>query len=52
MVSVGAGDGCDGGARIGDALVREGDAVAVGVGNGVDEAEDVGNAIDVDTTGC
>lgn len=48
---VGAGDGCEGGCKIGDALVRDGEAVAVGVGSGVEPAEDVGSAMDVDTTG-
>jgi hypothetical protein len=47
----GAGDGCDAGAVTGDALVRDGDAAAVGVGTGVEPAEDVGRAIDVETTG-
>jgi len=47
----GAGDGCEGGGITGEALVREGDAAAVGVGSGVLFDEDVGRAIDVDTTG-
>lgn len=48
---VGAGEGCDGGAMTGDAFVSEGEAVAVGVGKGVLPADDVGSAMDVDTTG-
>jgi hypothetical protein len=51
IVKVGAGDGWDGAAMTGDALVSEGDAVAVGVGMGVEEADEVGKAIDVDTMG-
>ena len=37
--------------RTGDAFVKEGDAVAVGVGTGVVLEEDVGKAIEVETTG-
>jgi hypothetical protein len=48
---VGAGEGWDGGGMMGDAFVREGDAVAVGVGSGVLLADDVGNEMDVDTMG-
>jgi len=47
----GAGEGCDAGTATGEAFVSEGDAVAVGVGTGVDPAEEVGRAIDVETTG-
>jgi hypothetical protein len=47
---VGAGDGCDGGTRTGEAFVREGEAVAVGVGSGVPDCE-VGKEIEVLTTG-
>jgi hypothetical protein len=47
----GAGEECDGGIGTGEAFVNEGDAVAVGVGTGVVPAEEVGSAIDVDTTG-
>lgn len=35
----------------GEALVSEGDAVAVGVGTGVELEDVVGNAIDVETMG-
>ena len=35
----------------GEAFVRDGEAVAVGVGNGVFPADDVGSAIDVEMTG-
>lgn len=52
MVKVGAGDGCDGGAMIGEALVSDGEAVAVGVGTGVEFEDEVGKAIDVLMTGC
>ena len=52
IMKVGAGDGCDGGASTGDAFVRDGEAVAVGVGRGVEDAEDVGSGTDVETTGC
>ena len=48
---VGAGDGCDGGTTTGEAFVREGEAEAIGVGKGVLPAEDVGNEMEVDTTG-
>ena len=47
----GAGDGCEGGMMTGEALVREGDAVAVGVGIGVEIEDDVGIDTDVETTG-
>ena len=47
----GAGDGCDGGTITGEAFIKEGDAVAVGVGRGVEVADEVGRAIDVVTTG-
>jgi len=47
----GAGDGCDGGTRIGDAFVKEGEAVAVGVGIGVVLADDAGRGIAVEMTG-
>lgn len=47
----GAGDACEVGMMTGEALVKEGDAVAVGVGMGVVLAEVVGSAIDVETTG-
>jgi hypothetical protein len=48
---VGAGDGWDGGAMMGDALVSDGDAVAVGVGRGVLPADEVGRGIEVETMG-
>ena len=51
MEKVGAGEGCDGGTMTGEAFVKDGEAVAMGVGSGVLPAEDVGNEIDVDTTG-
>jgi hypothetical protein len=35
----------------GDALINEGDAVAVGVGMGVELADEVGKGTDVETTG-
>lgn len=47
----GAGEGWDGGTGIGDAFVSEGDAVAVGVGIGVELADEVGRAMEVETTG-
>ena len=47
----GAGEGCEGGTGTGDTLVNEGDAVAVGVGSGVELADEVGRGIDVETTG-
>lgn len=47
----GAGEGCEGGMMTGEALVSEGDAVAVGVGTGVVLADVVGSAMDVETTG-
>lgn len=36
---------------MGDAFVSDGEAVAVGVGSGVLPADDVGNEMEVDTTG-
>lgn len=35
----------------GEALVKEGEAAAVGVGTGVELDEEVGRAIEVDTAG-
>ena len=51
-MNVGAGEGCDIGGTTGEAFVSEGDAVAVGVGTGVELADEVGSEIAVDTTGC
>jgi len=47
----GAGEGCEGGTMTGEALVSEGDAVAVGVGTGVVLADAVDSGIDMETTG-
>lgn len=46
----GDGDGCEGGAKTGDAFGSEGDAVAVGVGRGVLLC-DVGSGMDVEIVG-
>ena len=47
----GAGEGWDGITGTGDTFINEGDAVAVGVGMGVELAEDVGKGMVVETTG-
>jgi prefoldin subunit 5 len=43
----GAGDACEIGATAGEALVKDGDAVAVGVGTGVEFEDNVGRVIEV-----
>jgi hypothetical protein len=43
----GAGEACESGATAGVALVKDGDAVVVGVGTGVTFVDGVGSVIDV-----